>query len=161
MQQQKLWRQGFSRVLLFPPKALISSSLKQRRTIYYRRLCKQYNHSRLPREPSFRYRAKERVYQQVAGGQDLCNSNSYDVSDTFFKYREQSKAKTKDLDHLEKYEELLLDGITLDNNSVQTDIVNYFKLSTMISTKKLLLSIFQRTWCQCFGQEKFSCQKRS
>ncbi|CEP15557.1 hypothetical protein [Parasitella parasitica] len=84
--------------------------------------------------------------------------NSYDVSDAFFKYREQSKTKAEDLHHLDKYEELSLDGIILiDNDFAETDVVHYqhiedilrdidsceyFEQSTMTSTKKLVLSTF-------------------
>ncbi|KAL9536882.1 hypothetical protein MBANPS3_012284, partial [Mucor bainieri] len=67
---------------------------------------------------SYEYKLKDDALRWIV--------NSYDVSGAFSKYREQSKAKAEDFNHLDKYEELSLDGIFLiDNDFEHTDMIDY------------------------------------
>lgn len=84
--------------------------------------------------------------------------DSYDVSDAFFKYRDEAISKAEDLKNLDDHEQLALDGIMLiDNQFYNSDIVDfdhidaimddienqeYFRQDSLEPSKQALLSRF-------------------
>jgi hypothetical protein len=89
--------------------------------------------------------------------------NSYDVSDAFFKYRDEATLKAEDLKNLDDHDQLALDQLALDgimlidNQFYKNDIVNfdhidgimddienqeYFRQDSLEPPKQALLSRF-------------------